>query len=501
MIKPVRLRKFLIVLVFINGAAVTALEITASRILAPYFGTSLPVWGSVIGITLGALALGYSLGGRLADRKPDLASLSGLMITAGILTLLIPFFDQPVLVFITRIMVESNLLVTIGSLFASIIIFALPLMIMGMISPYGVKLGASNISKVGSISGSLYSWATIGSLVGVFASAFWLVPFYGSKQTILIWGLLECLVAGTIIAKKYLWLVFLMIISALGLSLSSHSPKLKNTLVEKESSYQWIRVIESKNIRELLINEGTGIQSIYDSKRQLLINRYWDYSVLLPYLQPEKKQQKMLIIGAAGATAATNIKDHVKDFNLDITGVEIDPAVVSLAKEYFFADSKTLKYIMADGRVALNQLKDKYDIIMIDAYTQQHYIPPHLVTAEFFTDLKQHLTDDGFIIANVNAADSGSKLLLSIGTTLKSVWPNIWQISIPKTYNFYFIASQKSNLWQNFSPPAQFSQLTKVFTDDRKDFDGQGLLLTDDRAPVEFLTDADIIQTYLQEAK
>ena len=481
---------FIKLFVFINGAAICALEITSSRVLAPYFGTSLPVWGSVMGVTMIALAIGYSWGGRIADKRPNLSALGYLTLIAGILATFSPLLAKVVLATTFNSLIDTNLIIIIGSLIGMTLLFALPIMIMGMVSPYAVRIASSNIIDIGQTAGSLYSIATIGSIFGIFLPSFIMVPLLGSRITIVIFATLEILISILAIRQaKFLLLLTVPLLAAL-----DNQYIYPDSIVELETPYQYVRVLKSNGVYKMKFNEGTGTQSIFDTSRSLSTNQYWDYAEIFPYFQPQKTTQNMLILGVAGATIATNIRDHVDDIKVNITGIEIDPQVMNLAKKYFDANQKALNYQIADGRVGVNQLDKKFDMIYVDAYTQQLYIPPHLATYEFFKEAKQKLQSDGFLIANVNSISKTGPLLEAIATTMDAVFNTVWIIPIPDSYNYLVLASDNRNLMNNYRAPDKFSEFSQIVKNDSWVFSGNGLLLTDDHAPLEFLTDWEIYQ-------
>lgn len=481
---------FLNFFVFVNGAAICALEITSSRVLAPYFGASLPVWGSVIGITMIALALGYSWGGKIADKNPNFQTMGYLTLIAGILATLIPIIAKYVLAVTLNGLIETKFIIIIGSLIGMIALFAIPIMIMGMVSPYAVRLASDKVNDIGQTAGSLYSIATVGSIFGIILPAFLMIPLLGSRLTIVIFATSEIFISIIAIRRaKFLLLLFVPLVAAL-----NNQYIYADSIVEEETPYQYVRVLKINDVYQLKFNEGTGTQSIFDQTRSLRVDRYWDFAVILPYFQPQNKNQKMLILGVAGATVATNIRDHVRDIKVDITGIEIDGRVMNLAQKYFGADKKTLNYQIADGRLGLKKLNQRFEMIYVDAYTEQHYIPPHLATFEFFSEAQDKLTNSGFLIANVNSISKHGPLLEAIAATMALVFDQVWIIPVPDTYNYLLLATNNRHLMENFRPPKKFEQFNQIVKNDAWLFSGNGRPLTDDRAPLEFLTDWEIYQ-------
>lgn len=397
---------FLYVTVFCTGLCVTAIELTASRFLAPFFGASIFVWANVIGVVLIALSLGYFTGGRLADRFPEPKKLFGVILITGILTDLIPLLGKPYLIYSAQLFSGSVPSIVFGSLLATLIIFALPLFLLGMMSPWVIRIATKRVEEVGHIAGKVYGISTVGSIIGVFIPVFLTIPFLGSQKTFLLFGSLLILI-GILGLQKFrrTWIVFMVSI----LAFLFHQDVLKKdpfTIAQAETLYNYLRVNESPNkVRRLLVNEGRGVQSIYHPKK-FLTGDYWDYATLLPILNPEGK--KLLILGLAGGTSARAVSYYFPEILID--AVEIDPKIIVFGERYFELKHANLNIFPEDGRMFLKHSRKQYDFIMVDVYAQGLSIPFHMATVEFFEEVRNRLSENGIIMMNVATSKSADTL-------------------------------------------------------------------------------------------
>lgn len=434
----------LVAFVFITGFVITAIEITASRALAPYFGTSLFVWSNVIGITLTALALGYALGGKLADRTPRIQVLATIVIIAGVYTSFIPIFIQTVARFLTSSIIASGLPITIFSSFAvAVILFFPPIFLLGMVSPYAIRLAATRVEESGSVAGTIFAASTLGSIAGIFTPAFYLIPFVGVRETFFLGAGILISAGGLWVSRRAPW-VFLLLIIPLGLYLITNEVAHRrdgSLITERDTAYQYIRVTRERDgALGLRVNDGFGLQSLYHPNR-VLTGTYFDAYALLPYVL-NREPLKVLLVGLAGGTISRELLEIAsRDFALTIDGVEIDGGMVELARELFALERDGLTVHVADGRVFLNASEKKYDIIIIDAFAHQIYIPHHLATREFFAEVRDHLTSGGVLALNVSAFSEDAELLQRIGQTLGTVFKEVRQVQLAPGASFFVVAS------------------------------------------------------------
>ncbi len=482
-----------------------ALEISASRFLAPYFGTSLFVWTNVIGLVLLALSLGYYVGGRLSERSPDAKTLFKIIASSGALISVIPYLGRP----LSRLIIEqivsapASLLSFIGSFFAMIFLFALPVALLGAISPFLIKIAGNERSDIGKIAGTLFAVGTIGSMFGTFIPTLILIPFLGTKMTISICGaILLALGAFGLLGQSKLKLAALL---PFVLPFSYGAKDMPSGLLyETESPYQYIRVYErSDGGRELRFNEGLGVQSIW-MPSGYVGHGYWDYPTALFRLR-EDFPNRVAILGLAAGTISRSAALEYADREFIVDGVEIDSKVIDIAKRFFNLERPNLNIYNADARTFISQTDNLYDLIFVDAYSNQLYIPPHLASREFFGLVKSKLNRGGAVVMNVNAVSYSSPLLLAIANTLASEFKEVKIVSIPESYNFLVIGSNTPlDLAKTATRlPPKFAIIGEALVSRSQEweFTKNERVLTDDKAPIELMTDALFFELLGQQLK
>ena len=498
--------RFLYGFVFITGASVTALEMIASRFFAPYFGASIFVWANVIGVVLIGLAVGYWQGGKLADKHPFPKVLFFITAASGFLTTFIPFFLDIFLKLVSpgETFGHFFLSIIISSFFATSFLFLAPIILLGMVSPFAARVMVKDIKAAGETIGSLYAFSTIGSVLGIFGSSFYLIPYIGSRTSILAIGiiLIAIGIAGIFLfgdSKKNIYTVFCLLIAAALIAVltgekafGSSSPFSSKVLEEKETWYQYFRVIEeSDGTRKILTNANHIQQSSYHPDK-ILTGGYADYLALTPFLV-NNNDLNIAIIGLSGGTVSREIfafKPDSKIINID--GVEIDPEVVRSAKKYFALDEQPLNIHIEDGRTFLANTKDKYNAIFSDAYQEQLYIPFYLLTVEFFQTAKDHLLPGGIFVMNLNSASRETLLYKSAVATLFDVFPNVYSFRVPDSSNFLIIAAINELDLVSDRVPKPLETAYIQFLKDLKsesDYIKNASIFHDDRSSVELMTE------------
>jgi spermidine synthase len=482
---------YIYILSFFSGMSIMAVELSASRLMAPYFGTSTFVWTNIIGVIMIALAIGYILGGRLADKNTNLRTLLKLIIFACLALFLVPFFTPVLVKNLTSsffLFSSATFVIFFGSLASIAILFFLPILLLGIVSPFLIKLLSVAQEDVGQSAGTIFGISTIGSILGTFLPILVFIPTMGTARTIIFFSSLLFIVALCgFFQGKYFVLMPIIILPWI-----YNLPEIKQVegkIYETESSYQFIQVVDEGKSRLLQYNDGLGIQTVYN-KESILTGRYYDYYSLLPYLT-NKKEKSILIIGLAGGTIAKQLKYFFPDAQID--GVEIDQKVIDASRKFFDLKNEADIYNQ-DGRIYLAQNKKKYDIIIIDAYSNQLYIPFHLATKEFFEEVLAHLSEEGMVAMNVNAASDNSKLLRNITNTLNLVFNNTYTLkSDPNSMNYLVLGAQTElqpeRLAQNTAIELIPIALFASFNFKKVQFDNNFSVLTDDKAPIEYLTD------------
>jgi spermidine synthase len=390
-------------IVFVGGTCVMILELIGSRIFAPYLGTSIYVWTSLIGIILGALSLGYFIGGRLSEKNPSFNFLTNILFIAGFSIAFIPIFKTPVLEMSMQLGVKT------GSVLATILLFVFPSILMGIISPYAIRLSVEALEKTGNVAGRLYALSTIGSIFGTFLAGFYLVPAFGS--TSIVFGISIVLIITSLAGnKKLIKLLALTVVFAI-FYFYNNLPNY--ALYEADSEYNHIRVVnaeEKSTGRPLtILYLATEMHSImYRDSDELFANGYSQMYLLDSLFKPEINNA--LTLGGGAYLAPRNFLKRHPDALMTV--VEIDPAVTEVAKKYFnLPDDPRLKIIHQDGRIFLNQNQEQFDIVYGDAFASYYSIPFQLTTYEAMEKLANGITDEGVLMLNVISSLEGEKSL------------------------------------------------------------------------------------------
>jgi len=480
--------------VFVTGFAVLVIELTASRLLAPYYGSSIVVWANIIAVVLAALAVGYQWGGKLADRQPRAEVLYWLTLAAGCLTAVIPWLVR----WLVQALEGGNWLTSsliLLSLLVTAVTFFLPLMLLGAVTPFVIRLVNASVETSGQVAGGVFAVSTVGSILGTFVTAFLLVPFVGSRGTIEIAAGLLVLLAliGLVHQARRRWLLVLLLLPT-GMFLIERTAAIRpvaGLVTERDTAYQFLQVVDTETDRRLVFNEGRGSQSIRPNDGRLA-GTYYELFLFLPLLQ-DKPRQSVALLGLAAGTISQLYRQHLDStIDLAIDGVEIDPVVVEVARQYFSLDQQRVNVTVADARQFIERSTRQYDNIVIDVYRDEFHLPFHLATSEFFQSVQQHLTPGGLVGLNFIAQSPDAPLFRRLIATVRTVFPNVIVWHPPGTLNYLLIGSVSPVSLDRLSLTDQ-PGLTPILA---HAFDWQMPLpalaepLTDDRAPVELLTDS-----------
>ena len=477
---------FLFVTEFLCGIALMGVETAANRLLAPYFSSSQVVWTIIIGAILIAMAIGNYLGGRLADKVKDVTLLYTLMLAAGAYICLIPFVGRYIIAGITAIfalIVNSGLIIW-STIFVCIILFMPPLVILGMVTPSLIKYTMGKEAS-GKIVGILESLNTVGSIIGTFIPIFITIPTMGTSYTFALFGGLICLISIIFILtgfihnnkmrkqeafssdsennensgklqkfsiKKYVLSLVASTFAIAGIVLSSFSSFVfwndKEVIYEDESIYNYLQVKEDKYAYYFSTNVLFTVQSMI-KKDMSLTGMYYDYCLSATYMAniDIKQDFNVLVLGNGTGTYATLLKHHVP-YNTNITGVEIDQKIIDLSYQYFMMPDDV--YVVCDdGRNFLNLNKDKYDLIMVDAYSSIS-TPFAMSTVEFFSSVKDHLKDDGVMVMNINMYDTQAYSLdLALCDTVCDSFSNVIKFQVPGASGDEVFASNNPEMLAN----------------------------------------------------
>ncbi len=489
---------FLYLTEFFSGMSVMAIELGASRLLAPYFSSSQIVWTIIIGAIMIAMALGNIWGGRLADKNPSPDKLYFRILIVAVWTAAIPFLGKYIIAGVSlalAMLVGQNFLIW-ASLVSCLLLFVFPLMLLGSVSPALVKYAVHSLDENGKIVGELNALNTIGSIIGTFTPTFITIPLVGTSWTFIIFAVILLAIALTyfISARVKLVKVSVMVVLALTFSMLASVNSFafwRNdpNLYEDESIYNYLQVAEDDEDIILSTNVLFGVQSI-TKKDGGLTGMYYDYALAAPYMAgvTEKDELQMLILGMGSGTYASQCYRYFD--NTVMTGVEIDKKIIDLAYDRFgLPRDERIKCVEFDGRAYLRGA-DKYDLIMVDAY-RDVTIPFQMSSVEFFAEVQEHLTDDGVMIVNLNmyssTEDSIDKYLCD---TVASVFDTVYVAD--RGSNRIVFASDDSTMLDRFRDtyPKSNHDLAYILStvDDKLTrYEGGDLILTDDKAPVELL--------------
>lgn len=407
------------ILTFASGAIVMALEISTSRILTPVFGSTIYTWGSLIGVILSGLSLGYFLGGKIADSHPRFDKICGIVFSVGLFIIGIPFFASSVVNFSLDILPISQY----TPLLATFLLLMLPSVLLGFVSPYAIKLGTNTLQKVGNISGNLYAIATIGSIFGTFVTVFVLIPNLAVNQ--IIFGLGIMLIASSLVglktSPKILTISVIIILIVPWSSLSINTISHNGTLIfEKETMFSHLDVVEYGDNRSLYL-DGMRHSSMDINDPLDLVIDYTEFFHLGMLFNP--KATDVLFVGGGGFTGPKNFLQLYPHTKIDV--IEIDADVIDVAKTYFNLETTPrLQVFNDDARKHLFTFDKKYDLIVLDAYAT-NYVPYHLMTHEFFQILEKRLETNGVVVSNFVGSIEGnnSQLVRSVYKTMKETFP------------------------------------------------------------------------------
>ena len=503
-----RFTKSLAVLVFVAGMASMSLEFAASRILIPVFGSSIYTWGSLIGVILAGLSLGYHIGGKLADKNPKFLKLCLVIFSAGLYIIFIPFIAPTITTAFIQFVSDSQY----ATLFAVFTLLIVPTFLLGIVSPYAIKLATRRLTELGNVSGNLYSLSTIGSIVGTFLTVFVLIPTFEINYIILGLGVTLMVFSSLFGLARFPKILAVFVVVLLlffpSISLSSAGTVMVHTgtlVYEKETLYSHLDVIDHGNIRTLYL-DGNIHSQMYKDKPEELVNTYTKYFHLGLLFNPNVKD--VLFIGGGGFSGPKNFLSMYSNVRVDV--VEIDSDVISAARDYFSLpvdNGSRLMIYNDDARNFLSKTEKKYDLIILDAFSK-NYVPFHLMTLEYFQLLDERLTSDGVIISNNIGSMVGdrSDIVRAIYKTISQVFPSVYvfltehdsrnlqnvMLAAMKTSTEYSkdelrqLGSNNDNNNHNFSAAlADLDYLDHLYEAELKTSDVP--LLTDQFAPVEIL--------------
>ena len=484
-------------LVFTVGAGALGAEIAAARLMAPWFGASTIVWANTIAIVLLSLSVGYAVGGRLADKDPRPEGLARIVLTASVLLAIVPFVSGPFLRMAATAVDQLSAAIFVGSLVGVGVLIAIPLLLLGMVSPYALRLAVDTVDATGRTAGRLYAISTVGSLVGTFLAALLLIPFVGTRRTFLIFAGAMALAAVPQLARGR---VRAAVVPAAILSLVAlPTGTIKSTdtggdrvIWEAETDYQYARVLQAPDgERTLELDEGYAVHSVYRPGRWLTGN-YWDEMLALSLAGGHSPPRSVAILGDAAGTSARQLGHYFPQTRID--AVELDGELTKVGRALFDLNGPNLHTHTADARPWLYGTSRRFDVIMVDAY-RQPYIPFYLTTQEFFALVRDRLEPGGLVIVNVAQPPGSTSLEKVLSATMRAAfgYGAVWR-DPSEQVNTMLVGSTASDPAGRLGAaaakvPSDLAPVVSAAAGRVAPALTGGQVFTDDRAPVEWLVD------------
>ena len=492
-------RIYLYLTEFFAGMSVMAVELGASRLLAPYFSSSQIVWTIIIGTIMIAMALGNVWGGRSADKNPNPDKLYGRILIAAIWIAAIPVFGKYIIVAISGLLIiaVSNQFLIIAAFISCMVIFVFPLFLLGTVTPSLAKYAVGNLEESGKTIGTLGAFNTIGSIIGTFVPTFISIPAVGTSVTFLIFAaiLLALSLIYFICEKRRPIKTAVSVLLILLCSIFGHSTSFafweEDLTYEGESIYNYLQVSDTPRSTILSTNVLFGVQSV-TMKGESLTGLYYDYALAAPYMTEKTEGLDILILGMGTGTYASQCSRYLEDAQVE--GVEIDKKITDLAHQYFGL-SEDVKVTTYDGRAYLQAVEEKYDVIMVDAY-QDITIPFQMSTVEFFTLVREHLKEGGVMVVNMNMHSSenlDADINVYLADTISRVFPEVYVVDVPFCTNRELYASANPAMTENLrvntsaEENGELKELLEEIFSGLAVYEAGENILTDDRAPVELL--------------
>ncbi|HEY3345725.1 MAG TPA: fused MFS/spermidine synthase [Anaerolineaceae bacterium] len=508
-------RFYLYFAVFTSGMTSLAVEFLASRLLGNVFGSSNLVWASIIGLILIYLTLGYFLGGRWADRSPNPRTFYGILAWGAISVGLVPVVAHPILRLSADAFDQLQLGILLGSFVAVLILFIIPVTLLGTASPFAIRLAIGDPLEAGRVSGRIYAISTLGSFLGTFLPVLLFIPVIGTFRSFIFFSaalLLVALiglwrVAGWKGLRWYLWMPAALVLFAW---VGTAGPMKTSTgqVYEGESAYNYIQVLEQDGYTYLRLNDGQGVHSVYNPA-VLNYNGPWEQVLVAPFFNaPPYAPGQVKRIAIVGLAAGTTARQATAVYgNIPIDGYEIDPKIVDVGRKYFDMNEPNLNVHIEDGRWGLEHSPYRYQIISVDAY-RPPYIPAQMTTQEFFQIVYDHLSDDGVLVINIGRGPDDRHLIDALASTVHSVFPSVYVMDLPNTFNSILFATRQPTQAQNLllnlrdrmnagNTHPLLIQAMSVAATHLMTVPTDGVVFTDDLAPIEWITNRMMVRFVL----
>ena len=404
-----------------------------------------------------------------------------------------------------------DIAILLGSFVGVLILFCIPVTLLGMISPFAIRLSVDDPKTSGTTAGAIYGISTLGSFIGTFLPVLVTIPTIGTRLTFLSFSLALLLVAliglGKYANRRLMLWHLLMPVLLIIIAILSNNQSLKDLtgqVYETESAYNYIQVQQINGSTLLRLNDGEGVHSIYNPDT-LNYGGPWAQFLVAPFFNADyspSQIHRMAIVGLAAGTTARMASAVFGPIPID--GYELDPKIIEVGKKYFGENLPNLNVIIGDGRWNLEQSPYQYDIIAVDAY-RPPYIPPHMTTQEFYQIVYNHLTANGAVAINVGSVPGDRRLIDGLATTMATVFPSIHIMDIPGTLNTMIFATKQPTTADNFTAnlyalarrtdinPILLSTMQTTFANIKPGYDTTQVF-TDDRAPIEWIVDDMVVR-------
>ncbi|HSI87604.1 MAG TPA: fused MFS/spermidine synthase [Pyrinomonadaceae bacterium] len=482
------------VTVFTCGALVMAYEIIGSRIVAPYIGASTYIWTSLIGVILAALSLGYWIGGRMADRRPDVKVLAAAIFAAGGLVALTILAKDVLLAFTAA----SPLPLELKAVAASLLLFAPAAAALGFVLPYAAKLRIASIDTAGNTVGRLYALSTVGSIVGTFAAGFFMIPQVGSVRSLyLIAGLLfvlSVLLTPFVFSRLNFGVLILFVLAMAGNEFTAYQLRTSAGMIDADTEYSRVRIFQTEDrttgrpIRVLSTDPYSAQSATFLDGGDELVLEYTKFYHLVSHFRPGHRDA--LMIGGAGFSFP---REHLRTYpDAEITVVEIDPQMAEFAREYFdLPHDPRLRIVHQDGRIYLNSAApEMFDAVLVDAFGSLLTVPIHLTTVEAVQAMERTLRPNGVVILNIGSAITGSRsgFLQAELATYRRVFPEVRVFKVrpergnDEIQNLIVVARKET---ETPAGPVDENDVPRMLATEIDVPPSDAVPLTDDHAPVE----------------
>ncbi len=484
------------------GAATMGAELGAARLVAPFFGTSTMVWALVIGATLLSLSIGQLIGGWLctkhATNQPaTLKTTTRLLLASATVLAVLPFVGPPLMAQTLELFYSESYGTIIASALSVTLLTGLPLISMGAVGPLLLQLSITDATQAGQIGSRLYAWGTIGSLLGTYVSGLLLIPLLGTSRTLWLFAALLVITSAFVSQKRLRTITAIAGIALFVAFLAIPRPAIKNLpgqIFEAETAHNYVSVFQVGEQRHMTFNDGFAVQSIYQ-KDTLPLTGVWGYYALSPAWTKSGKPTHVLLLGLGGGTSARQFRELYPDAK--ITGVELDPGVVAAGQKYM-GMPHDIDIVIEDARTFLNFDQQTYDSILVDAF-QFPSVPFQVTTREFFQHVENRLAEGGAVLLNVGRAGKHRDVVHALVHTAQQVFPTVNAVDVPETYNTIIYAgrhelTQSAGLDSLNLRPHTRGYLKLLPNPEPWPTPPNTPILTDDRAPVEWLTDLIVLR-------